>query len=235
MKKGKKIMIVTIGLICFLLTYVMCMQFKVIEETNITEIENLRETELTEKLATWKEKYEETNIKLQEAKQKIEEYRQKRESNQETSDLLDNELSQARRIVGKDDVKGNGIIITLKDNPDEVEGIISQEDLVELINELKLAGAEAISINDNRIVNMSDIVYTDCIMVNTKRVVSPYIIKVIGNQKYIESALTTKTVGYIDKHRSKGKDITIEKQNNIRILKYDGELKLDYIKVKEEQ
>ena len=88
LKKGKNIMIMTIGLICFILTYVIFVQFKTIEETNITEIETMTETELREKIASWKERYEETNQKLQETNETITEYRQKKEANQEAVELL---------------------------------------------------------------------------------------------------------------------------------------------------
>ena len=40
MKKGKKTMAVTITLACFALTCVMFMQFKVVDQTDITSIEN---------------------------------------------------------------------------------------------------------------------------------------------------------------------------------------------------
>lgn len=92
MKKGKGIMTVTIGIICFVLAYVMFMQFRTIEETNITQIENMRESELSEKLASWKEKYEEASLKLEETNEKLQEYKQKREANEEASELLDKEL-----------------------------------------------------------------------------------------------------------------------------------------------
>lgn len=237
MKKGKSIMIVTIGIICFILTYVMSMQFKTVDETNITQIENMRETELREKSASWKEKYTETNEKLQETQSKLNEYKTKRESNQESSELLNNELLQAKTIAGLTDVKGNGVVITLKDNSDIENGIIEASNLIELINELRLAGAEAISINNQRIINMSDIVdiYMDggsqFILVNKKRVISPYIIQAIGDQKYLESALTTKTVGYIDRY---AKNATLEKQNNIKITKYTGDIQIKYSNVREE-
>lgn len=230
MKKGKNIMTITIGLVCFILTCVMFMQFKSVEQTNITEIENMQETELREKLATWKEKYEETNTKYEETIQKLNEYKQKRESNQEASELLDKELLQARTIAGLTDVKGNGIVVTLIDNEKAVEA----EDLNELINELRVAGAEAISINDQRITNMVDVFQVgESILVNgkTKWISSPYIIKAIGDPKYLESALTTKKIGYVDQHP----EIKIEvvKQNNIKILKYEDEIKINYAKVEE--
>lgn len=237
MKKGKKIMTVTIGLVCFVLTYVMFMQFKTVEETNITQIENMRETELSETLASWKEKYQETAEKLEETDIKLQEYKQKRESNQEASELLNKELMQAQTIAGLTDVKGNGIIINYYDEDTEI-GKVTNSKLIELVNELRLAGAEAISINDQRIINMSDIINVniegeDFILVNTKRVTSPYTIKAIGDQKYLESALTTKTIGFVTRHPN----ATLEKRNNIVINKYNGNIKIKYANnaVKEEK
>ena len=166
-------MTVTIGIVCFVLTYVMFMQFKTVEQTNITEIENLTETDLREKIASWKAKYEEVNEKLTESNAKLSEYKAKREGNLEASELLDKELLQAKLIAGETDVRGDGVIVRLNNTPDTDE--INADTLILLINELNLAGAEAISINDQRIVNMSDIVdiYTTdgahFILVNKKR------------------------------------------------------------------
>lgn len=238
MKKGKGIMTITIGLICFVLAYVMFMQFRTIEETNITQIENMRESELSEKLASWKEKYEEASLKLEETNTRLQEYKQKRESNEEASELLDKELMQAKIIAGLTDVKGNGVIITYTDDENSEIDKIEDRDLIELVNELKLAGAEAISINDQRITNMSDIMNIDVngevfILVNRKRVTSPYTIKAIGDPKNLESALTTKTIGFVTRHDN----ATVQKENNVTINKYNGDIKVNYSKevVKEEE
>lgn len=222
-------MTVTIGLICFVLAYVMFMQFRTIEETNITQIENMRESELSEKLASWKEKYEEASLKLEETNEKLQEYKQKREANEEASELLDKELAQAQAIVGLTDVKGNGVIITYTEDINTESGKIRDSDLIELVNELKLAGAEAISINDQRITNMSEIINIDIdgkkfILVNKKRVTSPYTIKAIGDPKYLESALTTKTIGFVTRHDN----ATVQRENNITINRYNGDIKIKY-------
>ena len=232
-KKGKIIMTTTIGLICFILTYVMFMQFKVVEETDITQIENARESELKEKLASWKEKYEDVETKVIESEQTLKEYKEKKETNQEASELVQRELEQAKQLVGITDVKGDGIVVTLKDNE---EVCIDYNDLIELIDELRLAGAEAISINDKRIINMTDVVsITDnVILVNSDRITTPYVVKAIGDQKYLESALNTKTIGFIDKTLNYGKDVTLERQNNIRIYKYDKNIEINHMKDKED-
>lgn len=241
MKKGKRIITVTIGIICFVFTYVMFMQFKTVEETNITQIKTMTESELREKIVLWREKYEETYEKLKETNEKIAEYRDKRDANQEANELLDKELLQAQILAGLTDVKGNGIVVTLTDN-EETEKI-EAHDLMNLVNELKSAGAEAISINDQRIVNMSDIVNiyineeSQYIVVNKvlnkeKVILSPYVVKAIGDPKYLESALTVKKVGFMDQY---SKNATLERQNNIRIPKYDKEIKLRYSEIKGEK
>lgn len=238
MKKGKRVMTITIGLVCFVLSYVMFMQFKTVEETNITQIENMRETELRESLASWKEKYEEAVIKLEETNTKLQEYKQKRETNQEASELLNKELLQAQTIAGLTDVTGDGIVITYYDDENSDIYKIVDRNLIELVNELRLAGAEAISINEQRVVNMSDIINInvdgeELVLVNRKRVTSPYTIKAIGDQKYLESALTTKTIGFITRHPN----AVLEKRNNIVINKYTGSIKIKYATevVKEEK
>lgn len=238
-KKGKGIMTLTIGIICFVLAYVMFMQFKVVEETNITQIESMRESELTEKLASWKEKQEEVQKKLDDTKKTLQEYRDKRASNQEATEILNEELLQAQTIAGLTDVKGDGVVITYTDYEDsEHDSGIQCYNLQELVNELILAGAEAISINGERITNLSDIININIddeifILVNKKRVTSPYTIKAIGDAKYLESALTLKTVGFVTRHPN----ATLERQNNMVINKYTGTIKIKYAKdvVKEEK
>lgn len=237
LKKGKNIMTITIGLICFILTCVIFIQFKTVEQTNITEIENLRETELREKIATWREKYEEINSKYEETVKKLNDYKEKRELNQEASELLDKELLQAKTIAGLTNVKGNGIIVTLTDNEDSQEGrVVEANDLNTLISELKNAGAEAISVNDERITNMVDIFQVDpsTIVIDGKKkwIASPYVVKAIGDPKYLESALITKKIGFVDQHPEI--KIDISRQNNIKILKYNDNIEINYSKNKED-
>ena len=58
MKKAKFTMTISIGCTALILTMIMFTQFKTIEETDITAIETMRETELREELADLKTKYE---------------------------------------------------------------------------------------------------------------------------------------------------------------------------------
>ena len=189
MKKGKATMIFTIAIACFALSLVMSMQFKIVNETDITSIETMREEELRTELANWKQKYEEVEQQYDNVQEKIEEYKTKKENNMETAVLVHNELEESNKLLGKTDLVGEGIEITIKEVQDDDYTRIKYTDLLTIINALKYAGAEAISINEERIINMSDIVDigSSFIKINGQRILSPYVIKAIGNKRIISS------------------------------------------------
>lgn len=229
MKKEKKIMILTISVMSLIFGCVMFMQFKVVNETDIAQIEDMRDEELEDAIQEWKEKYEETSEKLEETNKKANEYEEKLQSNEETKELVEKELEESKKIFGVTDVSGDGIIVTLNDNDEKA---YSARDILELVNELKAAGAEAISINEERVTNITDIVDISSryIVINSNKISSPYIIKVIGDKTYLKSALTIKN-GYFDLKQKEGYDIDIQEKTNIQINKYSKDVSLKYIEL----
>ena len=232
-KKSKIIVTITIGIAVLALSTVMFMQFKLVNETDITSIENMREEELRTELANLKEQYDQANEQYEQQKQTLEEYQQQEKTDEETSKLVQGELDNINLLLGKTDVEGEGVTITLRDKESE-DGqplIITENILNILVNELKLAGAEAISINDERIINTSDIVSTNggaLILVNQQRIIGPYIVKAIGNQTYLESTLVAKD-GYLDIWQRQGYDVDIEKSNRVEIFKYNKDITVKYM------
>ena len=229
MEKEKKIMIVTISIMALILVCVLFMQFKVVNETDIAQIESMREDELEEAITQWKEKYEEAYEKLLDTTNKINEYDEKLQNNSETEELINKELVEAKRNFGLTDVTGNGIIVTLTDTDEQA---YDYEDLLDLVNELRDAGAEAISINNQRITNISDIadISSRYIRINSNKVSSPYVVKAIGDSTYLKSALTIKN-GYYDIKQKEEYKIEIEEKNNIKINKYSKSVNLKYIEL----
>ena len=217
---GKITMTISIGCTALIWTMVMFTQFKTVGETDITAIETMRETELRAELASWKSKYEEIETKIEEREKTIGEYNSELENNQNSLKILENEVKEAEGYLGYTALKGEGIVVTLKDN--EIYNI-DHTDLLRLVNELKVAGAEAVSINDERIIGASEIteINNRIIVVNTKRIAGPYVVKAIGDKKYFESALTIKG-GYIDEITGSGKDIEYNVQDNIVVPAYEG-------------
>lgn len=233
--KAKNIMIFSIGCTALVLTMFLFTQFKTVEQTDITAIETMRETELKSELSSWKAKYDEVNLKLTETENKIAEYKQTISSNADSAKLLEEEAKEYEKYLGYTNVVGEGIIITLKDSDDDDPlKEITYSDLLTLVNELKLAGAEAISINDERIVTSTDItsIRDGILLVNTTRVSNPYYVKAIGNKKYLESAITIKG-GFLDETEVYNKDVEYVLEDRIEIPKYIGSMEFEYSKVSE--
>ncbi len=235
MKKEKIVMAITIGIACLVLMLVMFIQFKVVKQTDITAIENMRESELRAELASWREKYNELNERYEEVNSKISEYQNEKESDEKTAQLLQQELQQLNEALGKTDLEGEGIVLVLTDNSgkqlsnDEIVKPIGVEDILLIINDLFEAGAEAISINDKRIVISSDVAEVDSFLkINGERIISPYVIKAIGNQSYLESAIIGKG-GQVNRLEEAGHTKTLEKSKKIKINKYDGTISSKYI------
>ena len=231
--KNEKIIIsVIIGVMVFVLTATIFIQFKTISHTDIDALETMQESELRKEIAAIKAKYDETLEKLQETNNTIKDYEESLNTDKEASDLLQNELIKSQNLLGKNDVFGEGVIITLTDVEVGKFGKITASDLLELLNALKTAGAEAISINDQRITFKSYIVDINgaFISVNGRRLVSPYVVKAIGDITYLESGLSQKQYGYIETKTNQGKSVVLEKNKDILIKKYNGDLKFEYAK-----
>lgn len=222
MKKDKIIMCVTIFFMCILLTSIIFIQFKTARQTNLTDIENMNEEELKKEILVWQNKYNEISQKTNTVSEKITEYEQMLKNNSKTSNLLDEELKELEKLVGKTEVQGDGVIVRLEDNEEQQ---VTASNLLNLVNELKYAGAEAISINGIRIINMTDIVDVNYIVqIEGQKISSPYVIKCIGEQNYLDSTLNSKD-GYIETYTNSGITVNMELQKNIKIEKYNGNLK----------
>ena len=236
--KEKLVMSITIGISCFALMLVMFMQFKMVNQTDITAIETMKESELKLELASWIEKYNELNEKHNEIIAKIEEYKNESVSDAETAKLLEKELEQLNKALGKTDVEGKGIVIQLVDKRGEELGdgayvdAITAENLLIIVNQLFSAGAEAISINGHRIITKTSIVdigATEFININSKRIPdNTYVINAIGNQDYLRSAVFGKG-GHVDYLKELGHETSVEENDNLVIERYNGEIDSKYI------
>ena len=230
MEKGKITISIVVFFISMMLVSLIFIQFRTVEESNPIGIESMRENELRQEILNWKTKYNEIDEKIKSNNEKIEEYAKTIQNNQQSSELIDKELNEYNMLVGKTDVTGDGIIMKLSDNP---ELSYTSSNLVYLINELKYSGAEAISINGQRVVNTTDIVGINSnqyILVNGERIVSPYEIKAIGNKDNFENIINFPNEGFIPYYQNKGYAIEMSLQSNIKIEAYNQEIVLKYIK-----
>jgi uncharacterized protein YlxW (UPF0749 family) len=141
------------------------------------------------------------------------------------------DLDMYKMAAGVLDVKGPGIIVTIEDPPpvdgaeaDVYGDIMTHFDLMlSLVNRLKEAGAEAISINGNRLVNLTEMVFAgDNVNINSNPTASPYKLLVIGDPDTMESAITIK-FGIINTMRDMyNLRVSIERAEELTIARYNG-------------
>ena len=169
----------------------------------------------------------------------LEKYRTKVTDNDSSASEKQEELKKDNAILGLNDVTGEGIIVTLDDNKnasvssvtagDDISNYLVHEiDLLKIVNELKNAGAIAISINDQRIIPTTSINCAGNITrVNGEIVGTPFVIKAIGGS----FDTLERPGGYIDWLREDyGIDIKVKKQSNLTIEKYNGVINYKYAK-----
>ena len=122
-------------------------------------------------------------------------------------------------VLGYTDVYGEGLRLKYTPIQGQYEADIAT-DLRDIVNELKNAGIEAISINGQRLINKSSIeMVKNKIEINTVEITSPYIIDVIGNSEMINNSLI-RPGGTIENIRSTGVKIDIQVKDNIKINKF---------------
>ena len=98
-------------------------------------------------------------------------------------------LENTRKLAGLTSVSGEGIIIRLDDSGLLQGSLVHDEYLADLVNVLKSAGAQAISINGQRIIPTSEILCLGpSIRVNGERLFAPYSIYAIGDAEQLQKA-----------------------------------------------
>lgn len=109
---------------------------------------------------------------------------------------LKKEWELTRLAAGLTDVKGPGISIKIDDADRRTKGessdslLVHDQDIKVMLNELKKAGAQAISINGERITAISEQVCAGpTILINKNRHSVPYIIEAIGDPDTLYSGL----------------------------------------------
>ncbi|HYF82030.1 MAG TPA: DUF881 domain-containing protein [Clostridia bacterium] len=176
------------------------------------------------------------NESISEQAKRLADYKAGVESTGSAFGIMQDELEKIRNYSDYEKVEGTGIIITLNDSQQEIaEGediawyLIHDIDILEVVNELRMAGAEAIAINDERVTASTSIrCGGPTINIDGKRHAVPFVIKAIGDPKTLEaSALAPES--YIELYMSySGIQVEIQKVEKLIIKGYEGRDKQRY-------
>lgn len=218
---------VILGLAFFLLSFAITVQLRITssEESEVTQekvITKLKDEifELNDDNEKLKKKYEKSQSELEEVRTKAAE---NDTSNMEKSNLIKNYIV----IQGNTDVKGPGICVRYypsgsRLNGDAVGNADITKDLIDIVNELKNAGAEAIAVNEIRMTTTSSIeMEKNNIVIDGKRVARPYVIKAIGNPEIMNSSLI-RPGGTIELIRNDRAKIELVITKEVKILRAEN-------------
>lgn len=238
---NKKGVAITIGVMCALLTSGIIVQINTIKKSSVSVNSSRRtaNSELKSEVIKWKERYEKAYDDLQDMDHQLENIREiaTKDNNEYTE--TEKQLKNMNALLGLTEVKGEGIVITVEDsatatiNDENLSSeLVHNTDIIEIINELKNTGAEAISVNGQRIISSS---YINCvgsvITINGEKVNSPFVISAIGNRASLGGI--TRPGSYLELMQEDGITVKVEKLSEVIVPKYKKVISSKYMKIKE--
>ena len=233
---NKKTEIIILTLMCFALSIAIAVQIKTVNNNGSTLGASQSESNLKAQVLKMKEKYEDEYEWLEELTEELETVRQNVASHNDGLRELEDKIKEDNLLLGNTDVKGQGVTITLNDgksdvnlfNPDNL--LVHAENVLLVVNELRNAGAEAISINGERVVNKTAISCDgNVIVINGEKIGTPIVVSAIGSNARL--ATLDRSGGTLEvKFRMLGKTAEFKKLNNVEIPKYSGVYSFKYAK-----
>ena len=225
---------IVLGIMCFALTFGIFLQIKTVENSNMQVSQNYEENNLRAEVLKFKEKYDNKLKEVEKAEETLEKERESATKNNSELENAELQIKKANKILGLSEVKGPGVIVTLKDSKTNSANVLNINDLLvhdldvlSVINELKNAGAEAISINDQRIISTTAISCEgNVININGEKVGVPFTIKAIGLPESLDAL--SRPGGYLEISKRYGIEAELKKSNDITIPKYTGKIEFKY-------
>jgi len=204
--------------VCIILGTMLALQYKSVNyNQSLASYENKRLDELKTELITLQNQKNSLQERLRELEEENQTYAKVKAGDSEAAQQIQNSLKKARIFAGLETVKGAGIIVTL-DNYASIR--VMDYDILNIVNELRASGAQAISVNDERIVAMTEIREAgQYIMINGRQHKAPFTIKAIADPDDLEHSLTL-IGGVVELLEEDLIQVTIKKADEIVINKF---------------
>ncbi len=228
---------IVLGIMCMALTIGICIQIRTVNSySTIKTGQNYDQNNLRAEVLKYKEKYENKIEQIEKIDKDLEKKIEQATNDNENLEDAQNQIKEGNKLIGLTEVTGEGVIITLTDSKldattalDPSSLVVHDMDVYYIVNELKNAGAEAISVNGQRIITTSAI---ECggniITINGEKIGSPFEIKAIGLPENL--ANLNRTGGYLEAMRKSSVGAELKKSNDITIPKYTGIINYKYAK-----
>lgn len=234
---NKKLQLILVfALMSMALTYGLCIQIKTVNNNGGTVNLTAQQSELKSEILKVSEKYNNLTEDLDKLEKRLEQERQNAASNNSELAILEESIKEKNLVLGLTEVTGTGVEIVLDDGDTLLTSnllintsdlLVHDRDLINVVNELFNADAEAISINGQRIVSTTAI---ECdgnvIKINGTKMGAPFKITAIGYPEYL--AGISRPGGTLELLDTRGVEVSITKENSVKIPKYSGTIKFNF-------
>lgn len=226
---------ISIGIVCIFLGIIVATQYNLFQESLGEGLAPFkRQSELTNELLALKEEKTQLNQELDKVRNTLIEIETAESRGNAVISNLTSTIREYELLAGMTDVKGEGIVVTL-DNPptdpsnySDASVMNNYVGILKLLNDLNAAGAEAISINEQRIIGLSEVrTAGQYLNVNFVPQSLPITIKAIGKRSALDGALTYR-FGQITKLRDAGLLVDIKQLDEVLIPRYHGLVNFQY-------
>lgn len=226
-----------IALVCVVLGFILAMQFKVQQRVNAGKQDVAVAVQRTQDLSAQLQQVEKERENLAREVQQLRSQLTGSAAREAGYNELAQQLERLQMAAGLVEVRGPGVRVILDDsarpwkpgdNPNSF--IIHDEDILKVVNELLAGGAEAISVNGQRLTGRSEIrCVGPTVMVNGVRTATPVEILAVGDPQTLEASLRLKG-GILDVLTLYSIQVSVERKAEVRIPAYKGNLTFQYAK-----
>lgn len=226
---------ISVAVVCAIFGFMLAYQGKLLMNQDKTlNITNQNSTDITVQVEQYKKEKDSLGTKVSDLQNQVKSFEDAAADKSSATKSLLSQVENMRILSGAVDVVGQGV--TLYITPDStlfsnnVVNVITEQDLVYLLNELKFAGAKAISVNNIRITSRTGIrTVGNYILIDGAQIIpsSMITINAIGDKNLIYSALSFPGVFTQFKDTCA---VKYDKKDSITIKKCDKPFKFEYAK-----
>jgi len=143
---------------------------------------------------------------------------------------LNQQIKKLQVAAGLATVSGKGIVIKLSDNPNAAKdavgaflpGLVHDYDVLQVVNELRSAKADAIAVNKTRITGYTPIrCVGPVIYINWKPAAAPFVIEAIGDPDILSSAMKMPG-GILENLTNQGLGVKVWSSNSLTLSASEG-------------
>ena len=234
---GNKTKINMLVLMTFLLGIILVLQIKSVSSTHgLVTLKSIQEIE--KQIEVEKNEIINLNNLIKQKEDEYKRYEDELDNSGSIVPVLQEQKLMMADISGSTDIKGRGIVVEIRDSDREIKDgenpnniVVHDQDVLHIINDLKLAGAEALSVNGQRLLFMSEIRCSGpTITINGKTFGQPFVIAATGPLDEMKQAITAPdSYAYLLKSVY-GIGIDFFTEESLTIPKYSKTINFKYLK-----